>query len=152
EQLTFCEVETGGSVAADRDTDEAGTAAFALSFPDRVEDARADTFKIPVNALALDLHRQAVLRAHVLATAALQDQADLNVGIGRLLPVENRTSGPKIVARVGSINAVDGVLPQITFCRRSLDRLTTEFLKFELIHSTGRFKVKADRPGVLANR
>ena len=66
--------------------------------------------------------------------------------------MEDRTARSKIVSAVGSVNAVDGVLPQVAFLRGFLHGFIAELLEFELIHAARRFEVEADRSRVLANR
>ncbi len=78
QELALRELVTRSAVAADRDADESRTAPFALGLPNGVENTGADAFKITVGPLPLDLHRQAVLRTHVLAAATLQDEPDAN--------------------------------------------------------------------------
>src|SRR5437870_590388 len=98
------------AIATDGDPNEPGTATLALSSPNRVENAHANPFEIPVNAFALYLGRQAVLRAHVFAAPAFEDQTHMNVRIARLFPMENWTAGSQVIAGIFAINAINRIL------------------------------------------
>src|SRR5205823_12467588 len=134
-----------GAIAADSNANEAGSAALALSLPNRVENTHPDSFEIPVNAFALYLSRQAVLRAHVFAAAALKNQPHMNVRIASLFPMENGTAGAQIIAGVFTVNAVHRVLAQISARRGFFDSIAAKLFKLELIDASGCFAIKIDR-------
>src|SRR5947208_2049146 len=81
------------AIAADANAEEAGATALALRLPDRVEDAGTHAFEVPIAAFAADGHRQRILGAHVLAAAALEDQANVNRILAVLVPVKDGTAG-----------------------------------------------------------
>src|SRR5262249_24538374 len=139
-------------ISADRYTNKARTTSFALCFPDGIQHAGSDSFQVPVDTLALNLRWQAVLRAHVFASAALQDEAHMDVGVPCLFPMEHRAPRAEIVAGVCSVNTVDGVLAEVAFCRSFFDCVTAKMLQFELVDATRCFEIKTNRPCILANR
>src|SRR5262249_37572161 len=106
QQLTFGEVKTRRAVAADRNTEKSGAAAFSLGLPNGVKNTGTNPFQISVRARALDLHGQTVLRAHVLAPATFENKPDVNIGIACLFPMKHGTAGSKVVAGVGAVDAV----------------------------------------------
>jgi hypothetical protein len=76
----------------------------------------------------------------------------MDVRIPCLLPMEDGAAWAQVVAGIRSIDAVHGVLAQITFGRRFLHGLTTKFFKFELIDPAWCFEIKTDSPRVLTDR
>ena len=92
------------------------------------------------------------MRAHVLATATLEDQAHMHIGIARLFPVEDGTAGAEIVTGIPAVDTIDRVLSQIPFRRGFLHRLAAQLFQLQLIDAARRFEIEIDRSGVLANR
>ena len=115
EQLLLGVHVAGGAIAADADADGAGRAALALRLPDRVQDALAHAFERAVGAPEVrQLRGQRVLRVHVLAAAALENQLHLDlVVVLPLLEVDDRRARAEVVARVLAGERVDGVRPQL---------------------------------------
>ncbi len=63
-------------------------------------------------------------------------------GVSCLLPMKDRAARSEVVAGVCSVNAIDGVLPQISLCRRFLHRFAAKLLEFELIDAAWEFRNK----------
>src|SRR5215216_1916743 len=85
------------------------------------------------------LQRQRVLRVHVLAAAALQDQLDLDfVVVIPLLEVDDRCSRTDVVARVLAGDRVDGIGPQLPAPRRFGDGVADLLLHHDLVRAHGR--------------
>ena len=133
------------AIAADGDANGAGRAALALRLPDGVQDALADAVERAIGAAEMrQLGRQRVLRVHVLAAAALQDQPDLDlVVLLPLIEVKDRRAGPEVVAGVGAGDRVDRVGPQLAASRGLGDGLA------DLLSSS---RSGSRRPGVLISK
>ena len=68
-----------------------------------------------------------------------------------LFPMENGASRSKVIARIGAVDAIDGVLPQITLLRCVLHGLPAKVLEFELINVAWRLKEEVNGAGILAD-
>src|SRR5207302_9693080 len=128
QQLHLGMFVTARPVAADADAEEAGTAALALSLPNGVQDAGPHAVQVAVGPLAVERRRQRILGAHVLAAAALENEANVHRLLTVLVPVEDRTAGTEIVAGVAAADAVDGILPQVALRRRLGHRVFADIL------------------------
>src|SRR5262249_23490486 len=137
QELLLGVLVAGGAVAADADAEEAGPAALALRLPDGVEDAAAHALQVAVAALAAEGGRQRVLGAHVLAAAALQDEADIDGVLLVLVPVEDGAAGAEVVAGVAAGDAVHRVLPQVAFRGGPGDGVAADVLQLELVEADG---------------
>src|SRR5262245_5917079 len=112
-QLFLGRLVARGPVAADAHAEETRPAALALGLPDGVEATGAHPFQVAVAALARERGRQGILRAHVLAAAALEDETDIGGVAFVLVPVEDRAAWPQVVAGVLAGDAIDGVLAEV---------------------------------------
>src|SRR5262249_45916367 len=146
------ELIADGAVTANANAQETRAASFALRLPNGIEDAAADPFQIAVEAFAAIGRRQRILGAHVLATAAFEDEANIDRIFAMLMPVEHRPDGAQIVPAVAAGDAIDGILPQITEPRRFHDGIAADFLQLQLIEPDRRANVEGNRPRILANR
>src|SRR5207248_3129616 len=112
--------------------EEARPAALALRLPDGVEDAGTHAFQVAVESFAAQRDGQRILGAHVLAAAALEDEADVD-GVGAMLmPVEDGAAGAEVVAGVMPGDAIDGVLAQVTLRGGLGDGLLAQLLQLDL--------------------
>src|SRR5262249_36557614 len=93
----------------------------------------------------------AVLGAHVLTSAALQDQTNVNIGIARLLPVEYGASRAQVIAGVCAIDAVDRILPEKAFLGGVLHGQAAELFQFQLVHALGGLEEEIDCSSILAD-
>ncbi len=138
------------AVAADADSEHARCAALALGLEDRVQHRPADPFEVS-SGLQAGVG-QLVLRADVLAAAALEDHPDLDaVGIP-LLEVDERDPPAGPGSGVLSGHGVDRVRPQVAPVGRLTNRL--DELIFQLPRAEAhRVMDPHDRgSGVLADR
>jgi hypothetical protein len=98
EQLLLRLHVTRRAIAADRHPNRPRSAALALRVPHRVQDALPDPLERAIGAAEIrQFRRQRVLRVHVLAAAALQDQLHLDlVVVLPLVEVDDRGAGPEV--------------------------------------------------------
>src|SRR5262249_36980400 len=150
QQLLLGEFVTGSPVAADAHAQKAGATAFALSLPDRVHDASEHAVQVAVRSLAVERYRHGILRAHVFATAAFENQPNVHAVLAMLVPVENRAAGAKVVAAIPLGDAIDRILPQIAFAGGFNHRIAADVLQFELIESNRRLDVEGYGSRILA--
>ena len=85
EELLLAGHVAAAAIAADADAEDARPAALALGLQHAIEDALVHAVEIAAGADAAV--GQAVLRAHVLAAAALEDQLHLEAAPARLVEV-----------------------------------------------------------------
>src|SRR5215813_607602 len=151
QQLSLRKVIARRTIPANSHAEKARAAALPLSFPHRIEDAGADAFQIAVGAFTLNLHRQAVLRTHVFATTALQNEPDVDVTVPRGFPMKHRTARAEVISGVMAGDAVDRILSQIAFLSGFFHGFLCPLLELELIHILRDFEIKRNRSGVLAD-
>src|SRR5262249_54693337 len=118
----------GGSVTANAHTQESWTTTLALSLPDGVEDATPDSLQVAITALAVERDGQRILRAHVLAAAALENQPDVHVILAMLVPVKHRTARAQVITGVPPRDAIDRVLPEVSLLSRLHHGIAADFL------------------------
>ncbi len=153
EQLFLRVHVTRGAVAADADADRAGRAALPLRLPDGVQDALAHAFECPIGAAKMrQLGRHRILRVHVLAAAALENQLHLDVVALPLLEVDDRRARPEVVAAVLAGERIDGVRPQLAAPGRFGHRVLDLLLDPDLVHADRGLDLEGRHAGVLADR
>src|SRR5690606_19705458 len=133
--------------------DGARAAALALGLPDGVDDALAHALDRPVGTPeAGKLCWQRVLDVHVLAAAALENEAHLDLVLLPLLEVQDRRAGPEVVAGVLTRQGVDRVGPELAAPGCLGNRLPDLFLHPDLVRADRRLDLEGRHAGVLADR
>src|SRR5690606_8236199 len=140
------------AVAADGDADGAWAAALPLRLPDGVQDALADALEGPVRAAeAGKLRRQRVLDVHVLAAAALEDEANLELVLLPLPEVQDRRARPEVVAGVLAGQGVHRIGPELAAPGGLRHRLPDLLLHPDLVGAHRRLDLEGRHAGVLAD-
>src|SRR5262249_35027829 len=139
-------------IATDADADRAGTAAFALRVPDRMENALANALEISIGASEVrQLDRQRVLRVGVLAAAAFENEFDLDLVPFPLIEVDDRRARPKVVAAVAAGDRVDRVRPQLAAARRFGNGASNLAAHPDLVGGDRRLHLEGRHAGVLTD-
>ena len=140
------------AVAADAHADGARRAALALRLPHRVQDALARALEVAVGApQVVERRGQRVLDVLVLAAAAFQDHAHLDVGLFPLLEVHYGRSRAEVIAGVLARDGVNRVGPQLAAPRRFGHRFLDPLSHHYLIGAHRSLDLKSDEAGVLAD-
>src|SRR5262249_52482558 len=133
----------GCAIAADADSDRARAAALALRLPYRVQDALSDAVEVAIRAAEMrELDRYRVLSVRVLASAALENQLDLDRVFVPLIEMDDRRARPEVVARVLSRNRVHRVGTQLAPARRLGDRFTNLLAHPDLVRAERHFDLE----------
>src|SRR6185503_4754320 len=143
----------GRAIAADADADRAGTAAFALRVPYRMEDALLHAVERAIGAPEMrQLDRQRVLRVGVLAAAALENELHLDVVAFPLIEVDDRRAGAEVVAGVLARDGVDRIRPEFAALCRFLHGGADLLAHPYLIRADGRVYFERRHARVLTDR
>src|SRR4029079_9835260 len=119
EQLLLRVEIPGRAITTHAHADGAGTAALPLRLPHGVQNALADPFEGSVSAPEmLERRRQRVLRIHVLAAAALQEQPYLDRVPLPLFEVYDGGTRAEVVPRFGAGDGIDRIGAQLALFRR----------------------------------
>ena len=152
EQLLLRQRVAVRAVAADADAERPGRAALPLRLPHRVQDALAHALQVAVRApKPFERARQRILDVFVLAPAALQDEADLDVRPLPLLEVEDRRSLAQVVAAVAAGERIHGVRAQLAAARGFGDGLANRRADLDLAGPKRRADEERGHAGVLAD-
>src|SRR6266850_7829957 len=101
---------SGCPIAADAHADRPRTAPLPLRIPDGVKDGLPDTVEVSIRPSEVgQFDRQRVLCVDVLASAALENELDLDFVLLPLLEMHDRHPGPEVVARVLARDRIDRV-------------------------------------------
>src|SRR5581483_6473886 len=125
----------------------AGAATFALRLQDGIEDHLAATIEISIGIQFFV--RQRILRADILAAAALEYEPDAGVGGAMLMKMEGGRAGPDVRAVVFAGQGIDRILAEITFLRRLFHGFARGFFEGDLVEADGAIDIKNNTAGVL---
>src|SRR5690606_30256883 len=152
EQLLLGFDVAAGAIPADGDADGARTTPLALRLPDGVEDALAHALEGSIRAPESGkLRRQRVLDVHVLAAAALEDEAHLELVLLPVLEVQDRRAGPEVVAGVLARQGVHRIGAELAATRGLRHRLPNLLLHPDLVGANRRLDLEGRHAGVLAD-
>jgi hypothetical protein len=123
-----------------------------LRIPDSVQDAFAHTFERAIGAPQVgQFCGQRVLRVHVFAAAALENQLHLDLVACPLLEVNNGRAGTQIGSGVFAGDRVNRIGPQLAAASRLRHGVENLFPHLDLVGANRRLHLEGRHASVLAD-
>ncbi len=140
------------AIAADAHPHRARSAALSLRLPDRMENAFAHPFEIPIRlAQVVELARHSVLNVLVLAAAAFENQLHFDLVLLPLLEVNHRRFLAQVGAAIFPGERIDRIRAQLAALGRFRHGLPDGFLDRDLVDAHRSVNGEGRHAGVLAD-